>query len=81
MFLDAQREVIKKRIFYGQADRKGGGHCGLNQGVRPSYYNFQISPMTLCTISMYLLEFEHEKVHASYFCGTVATISAHAAQY
>ena len=29
----------------------GGGHSGLNQGVRPSYYNFQISPRTLCTIS------------------------------
>ena len=26
-------------------------HSGLNQGVRPSYYNFQISPRTLCTIS------------------------------
>ena len=24
---------------------------GLNQGVRPSYYNFQISPRTHCTIS------------------------------
>ena len=30
---------------------KGGGHSGLNQGVRPSYYNFQISPRTLCRIS------------------------------
>jgi len=28
-----------------------GGHSGLNQGVRPFYYNFQISPRTLCTIS------------------------------
>ena len=28
-----------------------GGHSGLNQGVRPSYYNFQIPPRTLCTIS------------------------------
>ena len=28
-----------------------GGHSGLNQGVRPSYYNFQVSPRTLCTIS------------------------------
>ena len=27
-----------------------GGHRGLNQGGRPSYYNFQISPRTLCTI-------------------------------
>ena len=26
-------------------------HSGLNQGVRPSYYNFQISPRTLCMIS------------------------------
>ena len=26
-------------------------HSGLNQGVRPSYDNFQISPRTLCTIS------------------------------
>ena len=29
----------------------GGGHSGLNQGVRLSYYNFQISPRTPCTIS------------------------------
>ena len=28
-----------------------GGHSGLNQGVRVSYYNFQIPPMTLCMIS------------------------------
>ena len=26
-------------------------HSGLNQGVRLSYYNFQIPPRTLCTIS------------------------------
>ena len=31
--------------------REGGGHSGLNQGVRPSYYNFQISPRAPCTIS------------------------------
>ena len=30
---------------------KGGGHSGLNQGVRLSYYNFQIPPRTLCRIS------------------------------
>ena len=28
-----------------------GGHSGLNQRVRPSYYKFQVSPRTLCTIS------------------------------
>ena len=28
-----------------------GGHSGLNQGVRVSYYNFQIPPRTLCMIS------------------------------
>ena len=30
---------------------EGGGHSGLNQRVSPSYYNFQVSPRTLCTIS------------------------------
>ena len=30
---------------------RGGGHSGLNQRVRPSYYNFQVFPRTLCTIS------------------------------
>ena len=31
--------------------RERGGHSGLNQGVRPSYYSYQISPRTLCMIS------------------------------
>ena len=38
--------------FFGEIFRgHRGGHSGLNQGVRLSYYNFQIPPGTLCTIS------------------------------
>ena len=45
----------KKKLFlhhdHSPIGRWGGGHSGQNQGVRPSYYNVQISPRTLCTIS------------------------------
>ena len=44
--------VIRKTEIVG-IPKKGqdGGQSGLNQGVRPSYHNFQISLRTLCTIS------------------------------